>query len=54
MAVKRGDTNKINYINLVMKDIGTLTDSIYESMMDEDQKTLPSSISSLQELLRNL
>ncbi len=54
MTVRPQDTNKINYINIVMRDIGGLTDTIYESLMDEDSKTLDKSVETLKELLDNL
>ena len=54
MTVRPKDINKINYINIVMKDIGGLTDTIYESLMDEDTKTLNKSVEALKELLDNL
>jgi len=37
-----------------MRDIGGYTDTIYESLMDEDSKSLKESIRSLKELLDNL
>lgn len=54
MSVGKEDINKINYINIVMKDIGGYTDTIYESLMDEDSKSLKDAVCSLKELLDNL
>ena len=47
MPVKKNSQNTINYINMLMSNINVLTDGIYESLMDEDSKSLNSNIKEL-------
>ncbi len=52
MTIQRNSRNSINFINLLMKQINTHTDDIYESLMDEDYTALQISIKELQAVLR--
>jgi hypothetical protein len=52
MSIHKNSRNSINFINLLMKNINSLTDDIYESLMDEDYNSLNSSIKELQSVLR--
>jgi len=52
MSIHKNSRNSINFINLLMKNIKSLTDDIYESLMDEDYNSLNSSIKELQSVLR--
>jgi hypothetical protein len=52
MSVKKNSQNTINYINMLMANINVLTDGIYESLMDEDPKSLNSNIKELMIILR--
>ena len=54
MAVQMGDHNKIRYINLMMEEVHTETDSIYESMMDEDDEGLIRALHRLSSLLNQI
>tara|TARA_R110000803_G_C11951897_1_gene317774 strand:+ start:960 stop:1148 length:189 start_codon:yes stop_codon:yes gene_type:complete len=53
MPVKKNSQNTINYINMLMANINVLTDDIYESLMDEDSKSLNSNIKELIMILRD-
>ena len=53
MPVKKNSQNTINYINMLMSNINILTDGIYESLMDEDSKSLNSNIKELMIILRD-
>jgi len=53
MPVKKNSQNTINYINMLMSNINVLTDGIYESLMDEDSKSLTSNIKELVIILRD-
>ena len=53
MPVKKNSQNTINYINMLMSNINVLTDGIYESLMDEDSKSLTSNIKELMIILRD-
>ena len=53
MTVQPNNHNSINFINLLMSRINTLTDDVYESLMDEDYDTLKSTIKELQAVLRD-
>ena len=53
MSVKKNSQNTINYINMLMANINVLTDGIYESLMDEDPKSLNSNIKELIIILRD-
>lgn len=53
MTVQPNNQNSINFINLLMSRINTLTDDVYESLMDEDYDTLKSTIKELQAVLRD-
>ena len=53
MPVKKNSQNTINYINMLMSNINVLTDGIYESLMDEDSKSLNSNIKELIIILRD-
>ena len=53
MPVKKNSQNTINYINMLMSNINVLTDGIYESLMDEDSKSLNSNIKELMIILRD-
>ncbi len=53
MTIQRNSRNSINFINLLMKQINTHTDDIYESLMDEDYTALQISIKELQAVLRD-
>jgi len=53
MSVKKNSQNTINYINMLMANINVLTDGIYESLMDEDPKSLNSNIKELMIILRD-
>lgn len=39
--------HRVNHVNFVMKEINTLTDDIYESLMDEEYITTQSKITDL-------
>lgn len=52
MAIQRHNHNSINFINILMERINSLSDDIYESLMDEDTESLKSSIKELQIVLR--
>jgi hypothetical protein len=52
MSIHKNSRNSINFINLLMKNINSLTDDIYESLMDEDYISLNASIRELQSVLR--
>ena len=54
MAVQMGDYNKIRYINLIMEEIHVEADSIYESLMDEDDERLSRSLSQLTSILNQI
>ncbi len=53
MSVKKNSQNTINYINMLMANINVLTDGIYESLMDEDSKSLNSNIKELMIILKD-
>ncbi len=53
MTIQRNSRNSINFINLLMKQINSHTDDIYESLMDEDYTALQISIKELQAVLRD-
>ena len=53
MSVKKNSQNTINYINMLMANINVLTDGIYESLMDEDSKSLNANIKELMIILRD-
>lgn len=44
----------INYVNAVMTEINTLTDCIYESLVDGDYVEMKSNIQNLIRVLRDL
>ena len=52
MAIKKTDYNSINFINYLMNKINSLTDNIYESLMDEDYISLQENIKELQSTLK--
>tara|TARA_R110000851_G_scaffold106336_1_gene225369 strand:+ start:253 stop:441 length:189 start_codon:yes stop_codon:yes gene_type:complete len=52
MAIKKTDYNSINFINYLMNKINSLTDDIYESLMDEDYISLQENIKELQSTLK--
>ena len=52
MAIKKTDYNSINFINHLMNKINSLTDDIYESLMDEDYISLKENIKELQSTLK--
>tara|TARA_R110000772_G_C12996272_1_gene407637 strand:+ start:367 stop:555 length:189 start_codon:yes stop_codon:yes gene_type:complete len=52
MAIQKTDHNSINFINHLMKKINSLTDDIYESLMDEDYISLQENIKELQGILK--
>ena len=52
MAIKKTDYNSINFINYLMNKINSLTDDIYESLMDEDYISLQENIKELQLTLK--
>jgi len=52
MAIQIHNHNSIKFINLLMERINSLSDDIYESLMDEDTESLKSSIRELQIVLR--
>jgi PHD/YefM family antitoxin component YafN of YafNO toxin-antitoxin module len=54
MAVQMGDHNKIRYINLIMEEIHVEADSIYESLMDEDDERLHRSLQQLSSILTQI
>ena len=45
--------NSINFINILMKQINSLTDDVYESLMDEDNDALRVAIKELHQVLRD-
>lgn len=53
MTVQPNNQNSINFINLLMTRINTLTDDVYESLMDEDYDALKATIKELQGVLRD-
>lgn len=53
MTIQRNSRNSINFINLLMKQINSHTDDIYESLMDEDYTALQITIKELQAVLRD-
>lgn len=53
MSVKKNSQNTINYINMLMDSINTLTDDIYESLMDEDKQALNINIRDLIAILKD-
>lgn len=44
----------VNYVNAVMNEINGMTDSIYESLIDNENKELSINIQSLIKLLKDL
>tara|TARA_R110000737_G_scaffold263699_1_gene271692 strand:+ start:638 stop:826 length:189 start_codon:yes stop_codon:yes gene_type:complete len=52
MAIQKNNYNSINFINHLMDEMNSLTDEIYESLMDEDYLSLQSSVKKLQEILK--
>ena len=52
MAIQKNNYNSINFINHLMDEMNSLTDEIYESLMDEDYLTLQLSVKKLQEILK--
>jgi hypothetical protein len=46
--------SKVNYINILMADINDLTDSIYESLMDNDTEELNKSVLNLIKILKDI
>ena len=52
MAIKKTDYNSINFISHLMNKINSLTDDIYESLMDEDYISLQENIKELQSTLK--
>tara|TARA_R110000851_G_scaffold211239_2_gene363773 strand:+ start:976 stop:1164 length:189 start_codon:yes stop_codon:yes gene_type:complete len=52
MAIQKNNYNSINFINHLMSEMNSLTDEIYESLMDEDYLTLQLSVKKLQEILK--
>tara|TARA_R110000850_G_scaffold254298_1_gene379683 strand:- start:62 stop:250 length:189 start_codon:yes stop_codon:yes gene_type:complete len=52
MAIQKNNYNSINFINHLMDEMNSLTDEIYESLMDEDYLALQSSVKKLQEILK--
>jgi len=53
MTIQKHNQNSINFINILMKQINSLTDDIYESLMDEDNDALRVSIKELHQVLRD-
>ena len=52
MAIKKTDYNSINFNSHLMNKINSLTDDIYESLMDEDYISLQENIKELQSTLK--
>jgi|TARA_Y100000004_G_scaffold31271_1_gene32738 hypothetical protein len=54
MAVQKGDHNKIEYINLLMRNLHDSTDDIYDSLMDEDDVALKTALRQLSFLISQI
>jgi hypothetical protein len=54
MAVQKGDHNKIEYINLLMRNLHDSTDDIYDSLMDEDDVALKTALRQLSFLVSQI
>jgi len=44
----------VNYVNAVMSEINSMTDSIYEALMDEDNSELKDNIQNLIKILKDI
>lgn len=53
MTIQKNNHNSINFINVLMKQINSLTDDVYESLMDEDNDALRIAIKELHQVLRD-
>ncbi len=53
MTIQKNNHNSINFINILMKQINSLTDDVYESLMDEDNDALRIAIKELHQVLRD-
>ena len=53
MTIQKNNQNSINFINILMKQINSLTDDVYESLMDEDNDALRVAIKELHQVLRD-
>jgi hypothetical protein len=53
MAIQQNNHNSINFINLLMSRINSLTDDVYESLMDEDYDSLKTTIKELNLVLKD-
>jgi len=53
MTIQKNNHNSINFINLLMKRINSLTDDVYESLMDEDYDMLKTTIKELNLVLKD-
>jgi hypothetical protein len=49
-----GDMSHVNYVNAIMLEINGMTDSIYESLMDEENLELQDNIQNLIKILKDL
>jgi hypothetical protein len=54
MAIELKDINTINYINFTMKEVNTLTDDIYEAMIDSEYVELNKNIDALIKILNEI
>lgn len=45
---------RISFINVTMKDINSLTDDLYESLVDEDYDTIKITIKKLNVILKDI
>jgi hypothetical protein len=46
--------SNINYVNSIMHEVNELTDTIYESLVDNDTKELKGSIQRLIKILKDI
>ena len=53
MTIQKNNHNSINFINLLMSRINSLTDDVYESLMDEDYDSLKTTIKELNLVLKD-
>jgi len=53
MTIQKNNHNSINFINLLMSRINSLTDDVYESLMDEDYDLLKTTIKELNLVLKD-
>ena len=49
-----GNMSHVNYVNAIMLEINGMTDSIYESLIDEDNSELEDNIQNLIKILKDL